>query len=908
MQKRIVIGLFLIVLSTGIFAQNSRIIAGKLVSKKTGEPVGFAAVHIQETDSWTSSDQSGSFVFKSVDNPSVSIEVRSLGFEAYSGVYQLALIPDSGIEIKMVPISYDMEGITVLAKNNNGLSTSSLIENAAIEHVQPASLADVMQLLPGNISANPGLSAAQKISLREIGTDDNSAMGAAILVDGAPVSNNANLQTYSTSRSDNNFITTVGSGVDLRQFSTDNIESVEFIKGIPSVTYGDLTSGAVLIKTKAGYTPLEVKLKTDAQIKQITVGKGFRLKSKGNINFNFDYLQSYDDIRSKYNGFNRITADLGFSRIFRFQQSLLTYNAKLSWYGTIDDAKTDPDAMVAGQKVKSENRGMRANMFGKWSPKLKLITNLDYSFSVSYSQQQSREEKFRSMSKIQPVSTSLTEGENAGIFLPSEQFTSYVVDGKPLNAFVQITANKVFNFHNGISNRILYGFDYRLDANYGNGQVYDLANPPFVSTYNSRPRKYRDIPALQNSSIYLEDKLSLLFRKTVLDVQAGIRLNNFQASGLLKSDLGFFAEPRLNAQYRFLSRVNNPIFDEMAVRFGFGKTSKAPPLIFLFPDKAYFDFDALNYYAGNPAYDTSVFYTRIFETTNPDVKPSENRKLEAGLSFRIKNVSATLTGFSEKLSDGFDFAGNYVFINYNRYETGNIPSGTKPDPNALAKLPTTALVSYQMPVNNQGTQKTGIEYTLDLGKVKSLYTSFTFDGAWLRTKRIKSTTPYQFRPSGSTINQDSYFGVYPAGESKISKRLNTNLRMVTQVSGLRMILSTTIQMIWYDMYYFPKFDETPLYLVYSDGSVKAFTPEMKANPDYKDFVIARNQSYYQKEVMPPLLQTNFRLSKEIRENMKLSFYVNNFLNYRPEYELKRAGSFIRRNPSVYFGAELKIIL
>jgi len=909
MLKRIVTTLCIIAFATSIFAQTSQVIHGKLISKKTGEPVSFAGIHILETDSWTSSDEAGTFIVNHSDIPLITIEIRSLGFETYSGKYQPSLLADSGIEIKMVPISYDMDEITVLAKNNNGLTTSSIIGNAAIEHVQPASLADVMQLLPGNISSNPDFGSVQKISIREIGEDNNSAMGASILVDGAPVSNNANLQTYSTSRSDNNFSTTIGSGVDLRQISTDNIESVEVVKGIPSVTFGDLTSGAVVIKTKAGYTPWEVKLKTDAQIKQFTLGKGFNLKSKqSNINFNFDYLQSVDDLRSKYKGFNRIMAEVGFSKIFNLPKSPLTYHAKLSLFGTVDDVKTDPDAMVAREEIESEERGGRFNMYGKWSPKMKLLTNLDYSFSVSYAHQVSREERFRSMSGIQVISTAYTEGENAGLFLPSEQFTTYEVDGKPVNVFLQITGNKFINFHHGISNKILYGFDYRLDANNGAGQLYDISNPPFVSTYNSRPRRYKDIPALQSYSVYLEDKLSVMFGKTILDVQAGLRLNNFQLAGLFKSDIGFYAEPRLNAQYSFLSKKNNLVFDKMAVRFGIGKTFKSPSLNYLYPDKAYFDLSALNYYVGNPAYDTSVIYTKVFDPANSGLKPSENLKLEAGLILKIKKVNATITAFKENLTNGFGFASNYIFLNYNKYQTDGIPPGAKPNHETLDKVAATLPVAYQMPVNNQETQKSGLEFSFDFGKINSVYTSFTLDGAWLRTKRIKSTIPYQFQPPGSTVTPDLYFGVYPAGESKTSERLNTNLRMVTQIPKLRMILSTTVQMIWYDMYYFPEYEKTPIYMVYADGSTKEFTQEMKTNPAYKHFVIPKNPNLSLREVMPPLLQTNFRLSKEILEKMKLSFYVNNFLNYRPEYESQRAGSFIRRNPSVYFGAEIKVML
>ena len=37
--------------------------------------------------------------------------------------------------------------------------------------------------------------------------------------------------------------TFVNSGVDMRSVSTDDIESVEVVRGIPSVEYGDLTSG-----------------------------------------------------------------------------------------------------------------------------------------------------------------------------------------------------------------------------------------------------------------------------------------------------------------------------------------------------------------------------------------------------------------------------------------------------------------------------------------------------------------------------------------------------------------------------------------------------------------------------------------------------------------------------------------
>jgi len=317
---------------------------------------------------------------------------------------------------------------------------------------------------------------------------------------------------------------------------------------------------------------------------------------------------------------------------------------------------------------------------------------------------------------------------------------------------------------------------------------------------------------------------------------------------------------------------------------------------------------ALNYYVGNPVFNTSIINTRIFETGNPALKPSENLKIEAGLIFKIKKINVFVTGFSEKLSNGFDFTPNYLFLNYNKYLTNGIPAGTKPDITTLTKVSSLVPVNYQMPVNNQESSKKGVEFSFDFGKIVPIYTSITLDGAWLRTKRISSTIPYQFQPFNATATPDLFVGIYPAGESKISERLNTNLRMVTQIPRLRLILSSTAQVIWYDMYYYPEYDDAPMYLLYANGSKVEFTPEMRTRPEYIRYIESKNQNYFRREIMPPLLQTNFRLSKEIYDMVKLSVYVNNLVNYRPEYKYIRSGSFIRRNPSVYFGAEIKVML
>ena len=200
----------------------------------------------------------------------------------------------------------------------------------------------MLQLLPGNLTKNPDLNNVGQAYIREVSSNDNNALGTSVMVDGAPLSNDANMQVLSTSKSGTslNAQSVSGKGLDLRTISPDNIESMEVIRGIPSVEYGNLTSGAVIIKTRSGVTPLEVKLKADPFSKMAYAGKGFLISEKmGAMNISADYSQSYADIRKRYNGFDRITANLGYSNTFMKSSRPLTFNMRLAYYQNINSEK-----------------------------------------------------------------------------------------------------------------------------------------------------------------------------------------------------------------------------------------------------------------------------------------------------------------------------------------------------------------------------------------------------------------------------------------------------------------------------------------------------------------------------------------------------------------------------------------
>jgi outer membrane receptor protein involved in Fe transport len=171
-----------------------------------------------------------------------------------------------------------------------------------------------MQLLPGATMLTPDLTKANTIQIRSANpnVDANNSFGTSIVVDGVPVSNNANI---SSNLGGNN--NTAGQGVDLRQISADNIESVEIIRGIPSAEYGDLTAGAVIVKSKSGKTPYEIRTKVNPTTINTSLGKGFAFgKEGGFLNTNLDYVQAWGDPRRKTESFDRYSFTLNYGNTF----------------------------------------------------------------------------------------------------------------------------------------------------------------------------------------------------------------------------------------------------------------------------------------------------------------------------------------------------------------------------------------------------------------------------------------------------------------------------------------------------------------------------------------------------------------------------------------------------------------
>jgi outer membrane cobalamin receptor len=306
MQKsRLISILCLLLVSLAATAQNrsanNASVKGVVLEQGTNVPVEFAVVILSPSQQHTTTDKEGRFEFKQVEPGPSTLTIQFVGMETLERNIEVAAGKAHEYSFEMVTANFRLEEVTVTATQSKaGQATASNISRQAMDHLQTSSIADVMALLPGGSIVNPTLSSSTSITLRStfdgIGSsatygNEMNSLGTAIIVDGAPVSNNANLQTLAASISGGADNTT--SGVDIRGLSTDNIESIEVIRGIPSAQYGDLTTGAVIVKSKAGKDPLSIRLKANPNTYQASASKGFSLGGNaGNMNLSGDYAYS----------------------------------------------------------------------------------------------------------------------------------------------------------------------------------------------------------------------------------------------------------------------------------------------------------------------------------------------------------------------------------------------------------------------------------------------------------------------------------------------------------------------------------------------------------------------------------------------------------------------------------------
>lgn len=906
--------------------------------------VEFATVQVLPQGAATTTNSNGEFYFDRLSPGRVNLKIEFMGKEPIDTTFTLAAGEHQEMTLYMQESTFRLTEITVVAKESEaGRSTASIISRQAMDHLQTSSLSDIMQLLPGGVTSyQSGLSSAKTFNIRSLGANplnqgvpvptdaaNMNSMGTAIVIDGAPLSNNANLQTLSPAISGSGASVGGGSspnsGLDIRSISTDNIESVEVIRGIPSVEHGDLTSGAVIIKSKAGREPLTIRLKTDPSIYQASVSKGMSLgKERGNLNVSGDYAYSIKDAKESYAYYQRATARAMYSNRFNKLSSNTSFDFSLGK----DTRERNPDDERNQLETGARDIGLRFNTNGTWNIRKGWLSNVKYTLSGSYRDKHSYQKSLLanafaaySMSRTDGAVLSNRPGQkvydNEGreltnipaseanliaTYLPNEYFSRYDIYGKEVNIFANLNATFTKTL-GAMNNRILLGANFRSDGNLGDGKVYDPYNPPYraLSSENSspRPRKYSSIPFINQLSLYAEENLTWSMGERELLAQAGLRYDLVNSKSIVT--------PRTNFSFDILPR-------KLWLRGGYGVTAKAPTALYLYPENAYFDlvhFNTLNSASVPENEQLFLASTRVFNTQNSELKMAANQKAEIGIDVMINRMRFSVTAYNEQLKNGYNLAttiDSYHLLNYIIYEEavqnpGSIPTLREKERHNI-------FVSHATPTNDGRSHNRGVEFDFDFGRIHAIRTSFVLNGAYMRSTDWSDGHSFSNRKNLNELERN--IGIYEKGKEKYEReRFTTTLRATHNIPSIGFVLTTTAQVSWLNKYWTSYGNDTTFvsYISREDGSVKPFDDSMRDDPEFAYLFETRSTTRFIAESYFPVLLINFHLTKEIGENLKASFYANNMFNSRPLYESKRTpGSFTRLNIPMYFGFELALQL
>ncbi len=948
----ILVCLLLCHLTLNGFAQPRQVpryeISGKIIDETDNQPMPMVAVGIAELNLWTVTSMEGIFTLRSVPQGEHVLTVRCLGYNQID--YKFKVPEQNVLSIKMTPASLALGEVVVTSQRGTGISTSTTIGRSAIEHLQPSDITEIMQLLPGQITANPNLSGVSQLGVREVtgstagGLTAMASLGTALRIDGAPVSNIANLQTMNSTQESRMFQSTAMQGADMRQLSVDNIESIEVVRGIPGVEEGDALSGVVKVNLVKGRTPLTTRVKIDPNIKQAYVGKGFNLSGKtgGTINTNLDFAQSHSDIRTPYKSYNRLSGYIAYNNTFFKTTKPLTFSFSGMYGDSRSVSQQDPDR-IREERLSNQEQNLLLTSSGRWALNSLLLTNLNINISGNIQRQVNYEKRFRSFSSVQTLPISFVTGEFEAPYLMPLYYSEVTVDGRPY--YLNASVNGTRTFHIGQSQHtIRVGMDYNLSGNNGKGSMYDILQPPTGTGF--RPRPFDDIPALHRIAMFSAAELVIPIGSTRLEMQAGLRFNNIQPSGLFSSAEDITAlDPRLNMRYRILEKGSG-LVSQLGLRFGYGKQSLTPTLSHIYPDKSYRDLSLFNYY--DPPGSLAVIYTDVIEDTrNHNLRAANSTKYEGGLNIVIAGIDMEFTGYYETMKDGFTHRSIYLPLVIHRYnpltQAGLAPRfipGTgvvynHPGTGQLVVVPTTPdslFRTYSYPENSRHQIKTGLEYEMDFGRVDALHTSFYLNGAYMYSRSVSTT---DFWSTESSV-RDQIVGLYAAGQGgSINERVVSTLRTVTQIRPLAMVVSLSVQAIWMernrsihedvngnrlvytlepvdDVYKDTRFRKfyKPIAVMHRDGTVTPWIPEYDNMRPYADLIKSYNSTYYFiPNTYKPAFQLNMRLTKELSKAASISFNVNNLTNYRPLQQVKGPmDSFSRRNQPIYFSGELTIRL
>lgn len=938
--RQFLLMILLLVSADVMTAQQNRAlfsISGKVVDAKTGEPVIGAAVNVEDTGIWAISDENGTFFLPDIRPGDYAVQFSCLGFvdKRLSFVVKKD-IPN--LTIKLDQNTLALNSVVVTAeRDKEGMNTSLKFGANALNHLQMSNVTDISALLPGGKTVNPDLTTDNAVSLRSGGlAAGNAAFGTALEVDGVRVGNNASFGSMS--------------GTGTRNISTENVQSIEVITGVPSAEYGDLNSGMVRINTRKGLTPWNITFAVNPRTYQASASKGIDLmKNRGVLNVSAEWTRATQKLSSPYTSYTRRGFSASYSNTFK---NVLKFEVGAT--GNIGgmNTKNDPDA-YKGTWSKVRDNVLRANTSLTWLLRKSWITNLKLDASVNYNDNRSQDHAYGSSASMLPAVHSELAGYYLADRLPVSYFSDKVIDSKELD-YAASLKYEWFKKSGKRLSKLKAGVQWKANGNVGEGEYY---KDPSVAANGYRPRPYSQYPFMHNVAAYIEEDFTFPIGKTSLQISAGLRLENLFVKDTDYKNVSSLS-PRFNAKWK--------ISDNLSIRGGWGVSEKLPSFYILYPVQKYRDIQTFGFSHGDSS--SYVYYTQPYKMLfNENLKWQKNYNAEFGIEAYFLRTSVSLVGFFNKTKNPYTYQNIYTPFSYNIM---SVPSGyTVPDNPEIrvdsqtgqvymrgsneefwtpmaTKVTDKTFFESQMPGNGDDIYRTGAELIVDFPEIAPIRTKFRLDANYAYTHYIDNTLNWTYRTGWSHTSLSNrsyqYVGIYAnGGESgtfngKESHSLNANLTAITHIPEARIVITCRLEMSLLSRFrnlsrYQGKeyaynvnadgvesiggsiYDSNnytairPVKYMDENGDVHDFTDKEASDPAFANLIIKSGNAYtFSQDGYGAYLSANLSVTKEIGDHVSLSFFANNFTNSRMYVTSKATGVSAIFTPAFYYGLTCRL--
>lgn len=884
-------------------------LTGKVFSQDTKHPVPQATLYVVENGKVTIAGMDGVYSLKFSGKKKFHIRVSCMGY----ATQVIEVKPTTkNLDIWLKEQSVSLKEFVVTAKYRDKLGSDATVDQEALEYIQPTSLRDVFALLPGGKIGGNNMQGGALTSSRQAGSDQSTSFGMGISVDGVPMNNDGMRVQLSgltgEAAMDRDANVMVNAGMDMRTLSTDHIETVTVARGISSAKEGNLSSGMVRVTAKKGESPLRARVKFDPKNKLAYVGKGIRLGQRaGTVYVGADIVHSANSIEDTRGAYNRFTAQMNYNNQVKWFGKKADISVLGSYVTSFNNYKSDE--MTEAREEKYKTQYQRASLSGKlnWTLDWLLADNVEAMVSADYTSNMLKHHKTVSNATATPVQQATEEGEHEGVFLPSTYKTYYELDNKPVNAFAQITAQKYGVIGEYVNFSYLYGASYSMTKNVGEGAITDPLRPPFPSENYIRPRRNKDIPALMHWAFYAETKWGLRVKNHDLKTSLGLRdvmMTNLPGNYVLQGKMLF--EPRVQASYTLHTPIGRNHMKN-TVRVGFGMENKLPSVDYLYPDKVYHDFIALNAYFSDETKRLLLTNTKIQDPTNPNLRENRNKKLEVGYDWSFKDYAVSVTLFKEEMNNGIEYFTHFTPTSYTYYYELKYPVDHRPSKDDFYSREMKTFMMNRVPTNSSKVVKKGVEYRIHIPTIRPIHSDFEINGAYYHTLYTDGV-PVMFRPSVMVGNEMyPYVGIYDGFDKRYSSVFNTNIWVNTHLPKWKLIFTNILQMVWVNKTRLGKdVDVYPAHYMDVNGETHELTPEkLASDPNLQQLKREFNSARYNESKLPVSFIWNIKMTKEFNKWLKLSFFADNIISVNPKYR----DAYMRTQRmwvKPFFGAELTL--